>query len=443
MSDGQERALRQRVDRLNAAQRAVLAERLHQRRAPRSSADSATLIAHIVPNAGASMPSPADLRRYLSDRVPPFMVPAAFVANDRLPVLPNGKVDRRELASRGVPDSVRTSSGAPAVNAIETQLMRIWDDLIDVKEIGRDDNFFELGGHSLLVPRLIDRVRRDFAVTLPLGAVFQSPTVRALAEMIESHHPAREWRCLVGIRERGTRPPLYMVHGLGGEIGYFYNVAEQLHPEQPVYGLQAPVDPFGDLEAMAAHYLSEIRRHQPSGPYLLGGYCVGGCVAFEMARRLVAAGESVSLLALIDTVMPGPRRLGHRLRRLASRPLREMLATVEAHARRLASRMAAPVSEGSPNLHFYGVPLAFQATAARHYQAQLHYNPGHYQGDMWLFRTRNDAFESHLGWRPLVGGRLEVRTVAGRHADVLKIPHVNEIARLLGAAVDDALTARR
>jgi thioesterase domain-containing protein/aryl carrier-like protein len=444
MSDPQARALalRQRVDRLSVAQRTALAGRLRQRQSTRPPArESATLIAHVVPRPGAVIPSPAELRDFLSERVPAFMVPAAFVVTDRLPVLPNGKVDRRELAGRGVPATL-PASVTPAANPIEAQLMRIWDDLIDVREIGRDDNFFALGGHSLLLPRLIDRVQRDFGVTLSLGALFQSPTVSAMADMIARRDPVREWRSLVGIREQGTRPPLYMVHGLGGEIGYFYTVAEQLHHDQPVFGLQAPVEPFDDVEAMAAHYLAEVRRHQPHGPYLLGGYCVGGCVAYEMARRLVAEGESVRLLALIDTVMPAPRPLGKRLKRLASRPPREMFATIEAHARRLAKRMTAPSGNVTPNLHFYGVPEAFQATAARHYRAQLHYQPRPYTGDMWLFRTYNDAFESHFGWRPLVSGRLEVRTVPGRHADVLKPPHVIEIARQLATALDDALASR-
>jgi thioesterase domain-containing protein len=366
------------------------------------------------------------------------MVPAAFVETASLPLLPNGKVDRRALAASAQRGPARAI--VPAANPIEAQLMRIWDDLIDIREIARDDNFFELGGHSLLLPRLMDRIRRDFGVTLPLGAIFESPTIRALAELIERRHPVREWRCLVGIRERGRRPPLYLVHGLGGEIGYFYNLAEYLHPEQPVYGLQSPAKPYDDLESMAAHYLDEIRRQQPEGPYLLGGYCVGGAVAYEMARRLVAAGEQVRFLALIDTLMPAPPPLARRLKRLASRPPREILTSVEAHARGVARRLLRP-ARGGPDLTFYGVPAAFQAIAALHYRAQERYVPRPYPGDVWIFRSRHEAYADDLGWGPLVGGRLEIRLVPGQHADVLKPPYIKESARQLAAAVDEVIAA--
>jgi thioesterase domain-containing protein/acyl carrier protein len=239
------------------------------------------------------------------------MVPSRLIPIDALPLLPNGKIDRQSLIDRAV--AAGGSTTAAATNAVEAQLMRIWDDLIDFPEIGRDDNFFELGGHSLLVPRLTDRVQRDFGVSLPIAAVFQAPTIRQLAEVIRQQGPNQVIRCVVAIRESGDRPPLFMIHGLGGEIGYFYNLAEYLDPQQPVYGVQAPPEPFDRIEPMAAHYVKEIRSRYPRGPYFLAGYCVGGCVAYEMAQQLVASGDSVPFLALLDSVMPGPQSLGRRL----------------------------------------------------------------------------------------------------------------------------------
>jgi len=426
----------QRIERLSADRKRLLLRRLRTARgAPASPADGhRRLIAYLVAKPGRQAPTSDELRGFLLQRLPPFMVPSGFVPIDALPQLPNGKVDRHALAVREAATDRRTSV-VPAANPLETQLMKIWDELIDVPQIGRDDNFFELGGHSLLLPRLIDRVQRDFGVALPLGIVFQAPTLKDLAEVIRAGHPRQAWRSLVGIRVTGTRLPLYMVHGLGGEIGYFYNLAEYLHPEQPVYGLQAPVDPFDNIGAMAAHYLAEVREHQPRGPYLLGGYCIGGCVAFEMARRLAEAGESVRLVAMIDAVMPARQSFARRLGRFAQRSWREQLEGLKHRAIMVAARLRGGGSHADELPSFYGVPTAFHAIARRHYRAQLHYVPRPYKGDVWLFRSRYQG-DPDLGWRPLVRGSLQIQEVPGRHADVLKEPHLRETARQISMVVD-------
>ena len=256
--------LEQRLDRLTPDQRVLLKRRLTQDARQRSeefSGDTdSRLVAYVVANPGVEPPASEDLRRFLSQRLPSHMIPSRFTTLDALPFLPNGKIDRAALAGRREARPTRDAQHA-TTSKIERQLMLIWSDLLDVLEIGRDDNFFELGGHSLLLPRLVDRIQRDFGFALPLGTVFQAPTVRALAEIIHSSSPTQAWRSLVGIRETGRRPPLYLVHGLGGEIGYFYNLAGYLNPDQPVFGLQAPMEPFSQLEAMAAQYLAEVRRH--------------------------------------------------------------------------------------------------------------------------------------------------------------------------------------
>jgi thioesterase domain-containing protein len=392
------------------------------------------LVAYIVARKGTEPPSADDLRRFVSERLPAFMVPSLFVPVDMLPTLSNGKVDRGALASDMPTIGARTPAGP--LNPVEAQLIRIWDDLMDLR-VGRDDNFFELGGHSLLVPRLIDRVQRDFGVALPIGTVFETPTIKGLAEIIQSGNRKQTWRSLVAIRERGVRPPLYMVHGLGGEISYFYNLAEYLDREQPVFGLQAPVEPFGEIEAMASHYLEEIRGHQPHGPYRLGGYCMGGSVAFEMARQLVEAGESVSLLAVIDTVMPAPHSFTRRLKRFASKSPREMLAMLRSRARTLATRRKQdPTSAPDDFLSAYGAPRAFYDTAVKHFRAQSIFRPRPYKGDMWLFRSEHNAFDQDLGWRPFVQGTIQIRPIPGRHSEVLKEPNLKETARQLSAVLD-------
>jgi thioesterase domain-containing protein len=425
-----------RLARLSPAQRELLARRLRLAVDPRWKDGDAEVVSSLVAYLELhGTDGIDDVRRHVSARLPAHMVPSRLIPIDALPLLPNGKIDRQSLIDRAV--AAGGSTTAAATNSVEAQLMRIWDDLIDFREIGRDDNFFELGGHSLLVPRLTDRVQRDFGVSLPIAAVFQAPTVRQLAEVIREQGPKQVVRCVVAIRESGDRPPLFMIHGLGGEIGYFYNLAEYLDPQQPVYGVQSPPEPFDRIEPMAAHYVKEIRSRYPCGPFFLAGYCVGGCVAYEMARQLVASGDSVPFLVLVDSVMPGPQSLRRRLKRFSARPVRDMLEIVGAKISEAASRFTKPRVEPTARaMTLYGVPQAFQAVARRHFDAQRAYAPGPYPGDMWLFRSTDNAFDDDLGWGPLVRGRLEVRNVPGAHSDVLKEPNLRETARQLKSVLD-------
>lgn len=440
--------LEQRLDRLTPDQRVLLKRRLThdaRQRSKEFSGDADTrLVAYVVANPGVEPPASEDLRRFLSQRLPSYLIPSRFTALDALPLLPNGKIDRAALAGRREARPSRDEQHA-TTSKIERQLMLIWSDLLDVLEVGRDDNFFELGGHSLLLPRLVDRIQRDFGFALPLGTVFQAPTVRALAEIIQSRSPTQAWRSLVGIRETGRRPPLYLVHGLGGEIGYFYNLAGYLNPDQPVFGLQAPMEPVTELELMASQYLAEVRRNQPHGPYLLGGYCVGGCVAFEMARQLTDAGESVQLLAIVDAVTPNLQPvvppIGRRLKRWVRRHPREIGPAV----RRKVMEWLTDHSTVTPDAdvpQWYGVPPAFHEIASRHYRAVLGYVPRPYSGNVWLFRSEDDRYRHDLGWSALVKGKLEVAMISGRHSDVLKEPHLGSLARQLSNVLD-ALAASR
>ena len=164
---------------------------------------------------------------------------------------------------------------------------------------------------------------------------------------------------------------------------------------------------------------------------------MGGSVAFEMARQLVEAGESVSLLAVIDTVMPAPHPFIRRLKRFASRSPREMLAMLQGRARAFAaSRKQDPTSAPDGFLMAYGAPRAFYAAAVKHFHAQSTFRPRPYKGDMWLFRSEHNAFDQDLGWGPLVRGTLQIRTIPGRHTEVLKEPYLKETARQLSAVLD-------
>lgn len=360
-------------------------------------------------------------------------------------------------AAAAVVAAPRPLGGTGAVAAetpTQGQLMRIWNDLIDVQEYGVDDNFFELGGHSLLVPQLLVRIRQDFGAELPLGAVLQAPTIRELAAVIEADNEAeaadRSWPSLVAIREGGSERPLFIVHGLGGEVGWFYNLANYLDPELPLYGLQAPREPFSQLEAMAGHYLEAVRSLQPRGPYRLGGYCVGGGVAYDMACQLEAAGEEVEVLVLVDSVpqayagqsASASRGLAGRVMNLVRKPPREILASVRDELgrvlRRAGRRRASGPVELDDVLDMRTLPEVYHDASRKHFRAMRDYQPGCFGGTVRLFRTADERFGDDFGWGSLVAGDLVVERVPGRHVDVLKEPHVRVVGRRLSAALASA-----
>ena len=194
---------------------------------------------------------------------------------------------------------------------------------------------------------------------------------------------------------------------------------------------------------MATCYLEEVRAYQPHGPYLLGGYCIGGCVAYEMARQLVEAGESVRLLAIIDAVPPGAKAVvppfSRRLKRWASKSPRELAAAVKDRASAIAKWLAgerSDVVDVGDVPRWYGVPRPFRDIATKHFRAVRGWLPRPYDGDAWLFRSENDGLARDFGWCALVRGRLEIEMIPGAHADVLKEPHLKDAARQLSAVVD-------
>src|SRR5262249_55208892 len=189
--------------------------------------------------------------------------------------------------------------------AIESRLVRIWEQVLKVRPIGVTDDFFELGGHSLSAVRLMKHIEQQFGKNLLIATLFQAPTIEQLASIVRDEGSSKR-ASLVPIEPHGSKPPFYCVHGMLGNVLRFYDLARYLGSDQPFFGLQPQGLDGRDschtrVEQMAAHYISEIRSIQPMGPYFLGGYSFGGIVAFEMAQQLTAQNQKVGLLILFDT----------------------------------------------------------------------------------------------------------------------------------------------
>ena len=261
------------------------------------------LVAYVVPAAGAD-PSSEELRTILRRALPEYMVPTAFVTLSALPLGPHGKLDRRALPP---PGSVATAERAYVEprSLLEWQIAAIWEELLDTRPIGATDNFFDLGGHSLLAVRMMHAVEQGYGRRLPLPVLFEAPTVRDLANAFLDRGSITVRSLITPVRSEGTRPPFFYLHGdaEGGGL-HCRKLADALDPEQPFYAVHPPALVDRELptsvEAMAADYVREIRAIQPQGPFRVGGFCNGGVVAFEIARQLAAAGETVEALILLD-----------------------------------------------------------------------------------------------------------------------------------------------
>ncbi len=408
----------------------------------------------------------AALRQALRDKLPDFMLPSAIVALPALPLTPSGKVDRKALPE---PDGGPAPGFVAPRTAVEEVLAEIWAELLGIAQIGVHDNFFERGGHSLLAVLLMARIEKRLGKTLPLAALFSAPTLEALAALAETSggHPAgRKGRgSLVAIKPATNRDtdqaPFFCVHPIGGNVLCYLDLARHLAPDQPFYALQTPDDrpPAKSIEEMAARYLAEVRRVQPQGPYRLGGWSMGGLVAFAMARQLAAEGQAPELLALIDTLPPETatapatdeelvasfaqdmaRLLGSNVgispEELRSLPEQEKLA----HVVRLGHTAGLlPADFGLAQIE----PLF--ATFAANLQASRAYAPEPYTGrlTLWVSEATAAFYAAALdAWSRLVPAGLDRTTLPGDHYSLLRRPAVERLARELTAQLvrnnDDA-----
>jgi amino acid adenylation domain-containing protein len=250
-------------------------------------------------------PSVAELRQYLAARLPPHVIPSSFVELPSIPLTPNGKVDRSTLPSPLMAPRYATGSPEPPRDAVERDLCRIWSDVLGIEQIGIDDNFFELGGHSLLGASLFARLDRAMSRALPLATLFEAPTVRGLARLYREGAEPASLSALVPITSSGSLPPVFAVPGVNGNVLGLAELARELGPMQPFYGLQSigldgRQEPLERLEQIAALYVREMRQVRSRGPYHLIGACFGATVAYEVARQLLEAGEEVAFLGLMD-----------------------------------------------------------------------------------------------------------------------------------------------
>ena len=416
----------------------------------------ARLLAYMVPN-DARRPAIGDLRAHLRTILPDYMIPSAFAFLDAIPLTPNGKVDRNALPIPGADLSDLTAGYVAPRNQIEHVMAEIWADVLGVNKVGVFDHFFELGGHSLSATRLIARLKSAFQIDLPLRSIFIEPTIAGLCkyllydEFTQRYYHVGEisrWNRLVPAQPKGSRIPFFMVAGFmdaDDTLRVLSRLIPHLGLDQPVYGFQprwldGHSEPYSGAEEAASEFLADLRTVQPKGPYLLGGDCAGGIVAFVMAQELLRLGEEVRLLVMFDTFRPSVlSALGLRLYHAwgrgkhilnvigqiirASGPLKLQLI------RDLGRRKLKPVQALS------GEELAFH----RVYRLRMDYMRTMYRYRLKEYPSQitlivNELqykFDKSMGWKGVASGGLEIHGTPGNHWT--RYLHGDELAkRLLG-----------
>ncbi|WP_421655811.1 amino acid adenylation domain-containing protein [Leptothermofonsia sp. ETS-13] len=413
------------------------------------------LVAYLTIQGNLS-PTPLELRQFLKQKLPGYMVPAAFVVLEALPLTPNGKVDRRALPVLDLSSSEgdRSDFVAPR-DELERQLTEIWETVLQVKPIGIRDNFFELGGHSLSAVRVWAQVEKLLGKTLPITALLQSPTIEDIANLLRIADGDDEVLSdLVPLRTGGNKPPLFCIYG----ILLYRELAEHLDPDQPVYGvyLQEEVDLiktgrvdlhsalFSNAQTIAARYLKAIRTLQPHGPYYLAGESFGGVIAYEMAQQLQAEGEEVALVALLDAVAPNSLSFFKRFQIHWQMLLKQghiyLAERWQENMQLLRRQLSSPFRKVNQHLHSIGAQISqeFASTDSEDIRQEVRdrvlqsYFPQPYTGRVVLFRaTEQNLFEGNLdkdlGWEPFIKD-FHAFDVPGDHLGILKAPNVQVIA---------------
>lgn len=405
------------------------------------------LAAYVIPSEETF--DTAELRKYAAERLPDYMVPAAFVTMKELPLTPNGKLDRKALPA---PDFAAAVTGRGPRTPQEEILCDLFMEVLHLPRVGIDDRFFDLGGHSLLAVQLMSRIREALGVELSIGNLFEAPTVAGLAERLEMGSSQSALDVLLPLRTSGDKPPLFCVHPAGGLSWCYAGLMTNIGTDYPIYGLQARgigqrEELPKTLDDMAADYIKQIRTVQPKGPYHLLGWSLGGNVVQAMATQLQNQGEEVSLLVMLDAYP------NHFL------PIKEAPDDEEALIALLALGGYDPDSLGDKPLDFEAaieilrsdgsalasldetVILNLKNTYVNSVGILGSYKPKTFRGNVLFFRSTIipewfDPIEPD-SWKPYINGQIEQIDIDCRHKDLCQPEPLAQIGKVLAVKLEE------
>jgi amino acid adenylation domain-containing protein len=414
---------------------------------------------------------PDALRQHASAAIPDYMLPSSYAIMDKMPLTPNGKVNRLALLELDRDASVFSAvdSNDPPVGEREAAIARVWCDVLKLEGVNRHDNFFLLGGHSLLAMKVVNLLKRE-GIEISVADMFKNPTVATLAEDIEIKRNEQMVQGFVPVRITGTRLPLFLVHENTGIDLWFSLLAEHIDPDIPVYGL--PAVPLGEkqletVEALAARHIRAIRAVQPKGPYRIAGWSLGGILAYEIAAQLIGHDETVAFVGLLDVGKPSFK--GRRIKPQIPQsylldlcegvarevPLtdeqREILSILRKNAEQSQFEEVLQRAGEQGVLHemFFGQPAEdiqqYIVRLIAHERAVEGYSPQSIPTRIHLFMAQDQppappgaAHVHMMGWSEIIPTRqIELVTVPGNHQSMMDQPHV----KMLGEAISSLAEA--
>ena len=405
-----------------------------------------------------------DLRSYIHDRLPEYMIPASFIFLTNLPLTANGKIDRKALpAPDQSPEKGKESIVRPR-NDVQKELVELFQKCIGLKEVGIEDDFFEIGGNSIQAAIIFSRIRKKFGKQFALSTLISHPTIESLAMLIEGEDAGSGHSSLVPIQSHGSRPPLFCVHGGWGNVLFYRHLSKYLGSDQPLYGLQAKglignAEPYSKVEEMAAHYIYEIKKVQPEGPYHIAGYCFGAIAAFEMAQQLVRSGEKVAFLASFNGISPlyNQEQLSKGYQMFRQLPMSKKL------------QFSPRIMKQNVRVRFdfaqFRLQMAIRALCYKYYfmrgqnlpeslqrfyiidammTAQKNYQPKLYDGSLFVFRSPKIYRHPHLGWSSLISGEIKTIDIPGNHTNrrhIMYDPYVQLLAEGIRCQINQLAVA--
>jgi amino acid adenylation domain-containing protein len=419
------------------------------------------IVAYVVLNDSAQTTT-TELRNGLKEQLPDYSLPKQIILLNSLPLLTNGKINYRSLPEPSSEYELESSENFNEPNdELELFLVKLWERILNRHPIGTRDNFFDLGGDSLHIILMTTELEQELNQTLSLSMLFHAPTIVQLSSALRQKGWKPAWSSLVPIQPHGSKPPLFCVHADGG--AFFYNrFTSYISPEQPLYGIQArgldgKETPFRTIKEMAQHYIHEIRSVQPKGPYIIGGFSMGGVVIYEMAQQLKHAGEGPVLVVFLDAASPKypemmedqNKGLSNKLKEFLALPLNKQLDRLITRSTKRWREMQDEIQSKLYLLFRQPLPPALRIHTVRKINQHIAdiYEPLPYSGNITVLRASEQMLgakpDRTLGWGHYVTGIISDYVIPGNHVSVSEEPNVRFLAEQLQKCIDNWLAEQQ
>jgi len=403
----------------------------------------------------------ASVIAFLKSKVPDYMVPTLWMEVDHIPLTANGKIDKKSLPEFDAEEQIKDQYVAPRTES-ERLLVKIWEDVLKVGNIGVLHDFFDLGGHSLLAVQIVNQIKKHTGKILPISVLFKYSNIESLNAFLNENDTEKISKSLVPIKPSGSKMPIYFIHGVGLNVMNFADLAMYLDKEQPVFGIQAlglggKFPPVTTISEIAKIYVSEIIEHNPSGPYAIAGYSLGGFIATEMRKQFEVLNKEVSVLAIIDTYADYtddfftmlPKKLDRHIRKwiklgfsFIQNPTKTIRKQRSIYLEDKQYRYdAIKLAKESGDKEFYRLMKHIRST---YYDSYRKSKMEPFDGFVYLFRATDCLHYTddkiYLGWRRYALKGMKEFLIPGDHRTMLLKPNVEAFAKALQGVLDNSNT---